>query len=793
MVNNDSIIKYGFFAYGSTPSHCGEFIEEAIKKINKSGHLVSLKSWKTLRVGGEVLISKVLQEIENSHFVCADITGLNENVLFELGFAVGKRKPVWIIQDVSIQEAYNRFKDLNFLTTVGYINYTKSDDIVENFLREKPFNRKEMLLDGLLVEYHPSPKKNLLLYLKSQYDTNYNQYITNLIQNYKLSCVIDDAVEVKVQPLSWYAAHLLDVASVLIEFSSTYRNGYELHNAKCSFIAGLAIGMGLEVQMVAEKPFPTAIDYQEYLKKFTSLDLCKAAVSPFLNKLRNNIAKLMTTKSDVILSERKESELQKIKFGEFIAEHEASSLYEYYVNTAHDEGLVKSEYNIVVGRKGSGKTATLYYMETALSKDIRNEVVAIKPVNFEIDGLVELLKKLKSDFEKGYIIQSIWKFLIYSEIAKHVYLNIFEKPVYAKDEVDNKIIHFVEQNETIILSDFSTRLEKELIDLNILESISEQSDFRIKVAEILHENIIKDLKDLIIEYMNKRKKLVVLIDNLDKNWRKGSNVEVVGKFILGLLGVIGRIAKELKGSPKSPNNFSLHLVVFLRSDIFKHVIQFAREPDKIEYTRLRWNDEEVLFRVLEKRIEFLSDQENISNTEFWEKYITPRVDGNSTKDFILSCIIPRPRDLIYFLSSAKSSAVSRGHNSIQQNDLISAYDDYSNWIFQSILVENGVTISQMQKFLYQVMGEKSILTRNRIVELMKKAELSTENDFVDYFISHLCSLSFIGRETRSYEYQYEYEFEIDNKIQILAEKLNSNNYKIHNAFIPYLECSDYIK
>ncbi len=120
MLNTDSVIKYGFFAYGSNPSHCGEFIEEAIKKINKSGHLASLKSWKTLKIGGEILISTVLQEIENSHFVCADITGLNENVLFELGFAIGKRKPVWIIQEVSITEAYNRFKDLNFLTTVGY-------------------------------------------------------------------------------------------------------------------------------------------------------------------------------------------------------------------------------------------------------------------------------------------------------------------------------------------------------------------------------------------------------------------------------------------------------------------------------------------------------------------------------------------------------------------------------------------------------------------------------------------------------------------------------------------------
>ena len=293
--------------------------------------------------------------------------------------------------------------------------------------------------------------------------------------------------------------------------------------------------------------------------------------------------------------------------------------------------------------------------------------------------------------------------------------------------------------------------------------------------------------------MNKKKRLVVLIDNLDKNWRKGSNIEVTSKFILGLLGVIGRISKELIGSPQKPHDFLLNLIVFLRSDIFKHVLEFAREPDKIEFTRLRWNDPEVLFRVLEKRIEFLSDSGKIDSTTFWSKYITETVDGNSCKDFILSCIIPRPRDLIYFLSSAKSTAVSRGHNSIRENDLKAAYEDYSNWIFQSIQVENGVTISELKAFFYSAMAEKSILDRQSITLLMNKAKLKTDEEFVDYFISHLCSLSFLGREIRSLDFQYEYEFDVDDKIAILAQKYNSKRFKIHNAFIPYLECSDYIR
>jgi hypothetical protein len=784
-----SMIKSGFFAYSSNPPHCGEFIEEAIKDIHKSGHLVSLKSWKVMSIAGKFIISEILKEIESSDFICADLTGLNENVLFEIGFAIGKGKPVWLIQDTSITESHNRFKELNFLTTIGYSSYTNSKDIVNSFLNSKAYLNETNVLNTFENVNTELVSENALLYLKSQYDTNYNQYITNTITDYKLPTVIDDATEVKVQPVSWYFNQVQNVPAVLVEFSSTYRSGHELHNAKCAFVAGLSIGLGLKVQMVAEKPFPTSMDYQEYLKKFTSLELCKIAIVPFLNDIRNNIAKLIVRKHPQEESQKPISELQKIKFGEFIAEHEATNIYEYYIETAHEENLIRSEYNIVVGRKGCGKTATLYYLEAELSRDVRNEVIAIKPVNFEIDGLIELIKKLRSDFEKGYIIQSIWKFLIYTEVAKKIYETIKDKPIYALTDTDRRILEFVNDNTSIILSDISTRLEQELANLEILEKIEEQTEFRNKIAEVLHENIIKVLKELIISYMNTRRKLVILIDNLDKNWKKENNIEITSKFILGLLGVIGRISKELKGSPNKPNDFDLNLIVFLRSDIFRFILQYAREPDKIEYYNIRWNDSEILLRIIERRVELLSTNKIKEN--FWDTYINKNVDGIPVKEYIISCIIPRPRDLIYFVNSAKDIAVRRGHNIIQESDLLAAHKDYSNWIFKSILVENGVTVSQIQKFLYNLMGESSILTKSRIEEFMVMSDISIENRNVDKFIAHLCGLSFLGRETRSLHFEFEFDFDSDEKNLILANKLNSNRFKIHNAFIPYLECSDY--
>lgn len=45
-------------------------------------------TWETLPVGGRLIIGQVLAAIEDSDVCVFDITTLNQNVLFELGYAL---------------------------------------------------------------------------------------------------------------------------------------------------------------------------------------------------------------------------------------------------------------------------------------------------------------------------------------------------------------------------------------------------------------------------------------------------------------------------------------------------------------------------------------------------------------------------------------------------------------------------------------------------------------------------------------------------------------------------------
>ena len=781
----------GFFAYGSQILSSAECIEEAIIAINKSDD-VEIISWLQLNNSGRFIVNNVLEEIEKCDFFCCDLTGLNDNVLFELGFALSKKKAIFVINDTSYEDSTKRFKELNLLSTIGYTKYSNTLDIVNGFYREMPFNNNQNIWSDLIKTVKKEVDSKAILVLNSQTETNYNLEIINQVDYFKLPKIVDDASENVNLPLNWYIQKIHSVPAVLIQFSSQTRTGYELHNSKCALIAGMAVGLNLEVQLLAEKPYNSPLDFKDLLKKFSNRSECASIVKDYLINLQKDIASLLINERHRNDNRKKITELQNLDFGEAIAEHESNKLYQYYVDTSHTNQLIKNEYNIVVGRKGTGKTATLYYLYEDLIRDKRNTVVLIKPINFEVDGLVALMEESNNEFEKGFLIETVWKFLIYSQITKSLFDKIKNKPIYALTKDENDYIKFVEQNSNIFLTDFSTRLEEQIKRLreNEISSIGAGNniDFRMKVSEILHEGVINQMKDFFGILIPKNYKLIVLIDNLDKSWRKDAHLDILSKYILGLLGVSGRIFRDLSYIKSIQTNISFHLTIFLRSDIFKYIQEFAREPDKIEVSRLLWEDPEILIRIIEERFVELSNNKYQKN-ELFSRFFVDKVNGIPTKEFIIDSIFPRPRDLIFFCKSCKDTAISRGHEIIQEADVIYAHKEYSNWIFKSLLVENNLIVKQMENFLFELVGGTTVINVEIIKNAMIKSGISVESEEeLDKFIDNLVDLTVLGREIRKDEFAFEYDVEKFKKIKVQAKKFNSGRFKIHNALVPFLEC-----
>jgi hypothetical protein len=133
-----SSIPKCFVAFPSTLPSKGDAIEAAVTELN-DGAVVKVTSWTSLAVSGRPIIGTICEQIQSSDLLIADITNLNPNVLFELGYAITQRKRLWLIFNPRVAGAKTLFDRFQLLTTVGYTPYSSSHEIVSNFYRDQPY------------------------------------------------------------------------------------------------------------------------------------------------------------------------------------------------------------------------------------------------------------------------------------------------------------------------------------------------------------------------------------------------------------------------------------------------------------------------------------------------------------------------------------------------------------------------------------------------------------------------------------------------------------------------------
>ena len=174
----------------------------------------------------------------------------------------------------------------------------------------------------------------------------------------------------------------------------------------------------------------------------------------------------------------------------------------------------------------------MYAMRAALTDDKRNHVCVIKPVGYEIDGLVRVLKSIINKSERGYLIESLWKFLIYSEVIQSVYELIKSRPPhYMSTDAESSLLGYYDDNRELLAPPFSERLDVAIRSLSDLGDIADAIDQRQRISEQLHANQLRHLRDVLGKTLSSYKQVQILIDNLDAQWGTNPNVESLASFL----------------------------------------------------------------------------------------------------------------------------------------------------------------------------------------------------------------------------------------------------------------------
>ena|SRR3984885_64939 len=779
-----------FVAYASSLPSKGDAIEAAVAELNQ-GEVVQAQSWTSLAVSGRPIIGAICEEIRNSDLLIADITNLNPNVLFELGFALTLPKRLWLIFNPKVAGARVLFDRFQLLTTVGYTPYVNSHEILTKFYTDQPYTTlNQTLLADLEKSATVVTRKGSLLYIKPDLPTEAVSKITRRVAGAPIPSTIDDPIEIGVQPLEWYVMNVKAAKGVICHFLSDDYEDVRISNAKNAFVAGLAFGFKKPLLMLAHKPYQSPIDYRDLLRVHEDASQAEVFYQDWLSgilELEKHTVERRSLHKEAVAAH---GGLVELSIGDPIAEYESEDLFEYFIPTSAYADALNGQYSIFVGRKGAGKTATLLKVADQLRSDPRNHICVIKPVDYELEGLLSILRQQMTLSEKGYLIESFWKALIYTELAKSIYEVLTSKPEFlGRSKAEEDLLAFVAKNEDLILPEFSMRLDTLVSQLStVSQSPKKATEIKTRVSESVHKVLLNQLRDLISACLEKAHTVALLIDNLDKNWTQKVDVELTSELLLALLSVGPRVAEEFRKSSLGQRRLNVMMTIFIRSDIYAAILTHARESDKLPIRKIEWNDSELLGRVIEKRI-MTFDPGILDTAEVWEKYFADQVSGISTRDFLVSAVFPRPRDLIYLVRASLQHAVNRGHTKIQERDVLSGLEQYSSFVFASLMAEGSPQFRSLQDFMVQLMGGPSVLTDDDIREALEDGGLGITN--LDYVVGLLQDLTFLSYETAPGHFVYGYDQEEKAKLSVLAKKtykaVGKRRYQIHPAFHSYLE------
>ncbi|MFJ2761982.1 P-loop ATPase, Sll1717 family [Streptomyces prasinus] len=783
-----------FLGYSKSPDDVSQEILHASNVINKSG-FVEARTWEATPATGRLIIETVLGAIDDSTICLFDVTTLSQNVLFEVGYAFSQQKHLMLSVHKTPKSEHD-WRSFDIFSTIGCIFYETGSELASKFMTGIAAASEKTLWDDVsqALDGHT---RNSLFYVPTYHTSEAERNLRRMVgkeRDLGTKVTIADPAEQGSAPLAWYVNAVYSSTATLLQMSGEQHDRNKLHNARTAFIAGLARGLNRPLLIVVDDEYHGPVDYKDILYTYHNKKKLSEKLKDWLSSAFDAWRRENSQDQPEVPKLEIATELKELKFGDYVAENESDTLDEYFVETAEYEAVLRESSVVFVGRKGMGKSANMIRASQVLGDDRRNLVCLIRPTNYDLDGLVGLLQSIAGDGNQSFLVDSFWRFLLYSEIAISAVTAAERLP--AGISGGTPIAHlrdYLAQND--ISEDFSVRLEKviegALVELKEAPKGSAIQKQRERIAQVLHGNIVGNLRRLLGDALRDRHRVALLVDNLDSAWTRSGQLQSQAVLLVGLLGAVSRIAEDFQKENNRLQSVNVTISVFLRSDIYDEVIKEAREPDKINTKRIDWNQPELLKRVMDER--YLSARPaGTSPDELWNKFFCAEVDGTPTLEHIFATILPRPRDLVYFCKAAVQNAANARHSVVDESDIHEAEKIYSKFAVDALLVEYGSTIEHLEDVIYEFTGSDDVLQRSMVLELISDGLDTEDSEAAEKCLEGLLKISFLGIEVRDGEIWYPERADQLRKAKILARKTSrrekrEERYQIHPAYRNFLE------
>ncbi|MBD5540049.1 MAG: hypothetical protein HDR00_02475 [Lachnospiraceae bacterium] len=373
-----------------------------------------------------------------------------------------------------------------------------------------------------------------------------------------------------------------------------------------------------------------------------------------------------------------------------------NSSYFYFVDEAND--IINGKKNLVIGRKGEGKTAIAQYLYEQQAYNIFTDKLSFKNFPFNI-----LYALSNSEYTSPNQYISIWKYLIYTTICKQMIgnnnidsdvVNSLKK-IYQGVDSEKKLQRLVQKYTVkefgiqIAGSGFSVGGDVEGKDITWIDSI-----------DILEDVILQNVDN---------SKYYIIFDELDEDYKDFKNQEEKENYFDLITGLF-KAVQDVKAT-FSDEKYNIFPVVFLRSDIFNLITYSDKNKWSDSIIRIKWTEEKIK-SLITHRLNVVMGTQDIPFQECWKilfgkfeiRVGTRKTKKISTFNYISRSTQNRPRDYIRYFQECSRLALGR-HSLIFKPGIIKMADNEFSEYMKSEIVDEIYSVLPEYEEIFAILSQ----------------------------------------------------------------------------------------
>ena len=425
----------------------------------------------------------------------------------------------------------------------------------------------------------------------------------------------------------------------------------------------------------------------------------------------------------------------------------------------------RGEVNLVVGRKGSGKTALFLQLRDRIRADKRNVMVDLKPEGYQLIKLKEDLLSYLTEGSRQHLITAFWEYLLLLEVTYKV---------LEMDRVTHKHNHeiyqmYVDLETTYKAENFSTQgdFSERLLMLSgriaaeYRARFGDAADTKLTaddVTSLVYAHDIRLLRERLSAYLGAKQSVWILFDNLDKGWNTGG-VDAIDTIVLRCLVEAGRkIERDMR---KREQRF--YCLIFIRNDVYELLMKGSADYGKDMRVVLDWTDPDMLREML--RLRLVSGIQGVDSAvtfeQVWRTICVSHYRGEDVAAYFIERSMMRPRNVLKMFAHSRGFANNFNHSKIDESDIEKGMKAYSQDLLVELDHELADVFPQGPNILYALLDRPSTATRAELHGLFLASGLDEET--ADRVFGFLLYYGVIGLQIEN-DVQYIFDVNYDSKI-----------------------------